>query len=313
MNEAVTRAAFDLLRKLGEHLPQILTVVGGVAVVAGTIEVAKHAEEGKQIKEDLECELEEAKAVKAEIDEGKLPGEHFSEDEYNRDITGCYIRFVKREMKCFGVGGLLVAGGIVMMSSATGIEIKKNTELSAALATITASYTALKKNIDKYAPEEYAAAIKYSGRPVNDDEIGKKCADGTEITKNKAVARPKDVSIASPYAKFFDTGSMYFNKYDPEANRNFVFKVQSIAMDMCKTRGVLSLNDVLALLDIPQQIGFNHIGWIWGPGFTNENNPIDFNVYNFRLVGNREFINASNYDACEAPAVLLDFNVNGAI
>lgn len=99
------------------------------------------------------------------------------------------------------------------------------------------------------------------------------------------------------FTKFFDSSSREWDK-DPEYNLAFLKNVQSQCNDVLRAQGILFLNDVYKMLDIPITKEGQFAGWIYEPG-----NYVDFGIFvNEPDRATRRFING--YEN----VVMLHFN-----
>ena len=307
MNKALTRFLCSLLKSAKKSLPTILTIAGGASIVGGTIYIAKKAPEGQVITDEFHERLDEIHQVKEDLDAGKLENETYTDAEYNRELRGIYVNYGKAMLHHYGVGGLLIGAGIFSMASATGIVKKENKEIMSLLSETTAAYSALRERINLL-PDNEQLVAKYDG-----EEVTESTAKETGMQPGMIRAPKRKRYESSMYARFFDEQSKFFNRYDPQSNKEYLLETEAKAMDICRTVGQVSLNDIFELLDIPTVQGYDRLGWYWGKSGTNEDKPISFDIFNWKQPGNRAFVNVDEDEACEAPAVLLDFNIDGII
>jgi hypothetical protein len=87
----------------------------------------------------------------------------------------------------------------------------------------------------------------------------------------------------------------------------FLKQKQHYANDLLRTRGHLFLNDVYKMLDIPETIAGQTVGWVYNKDNPIGDNYVDFGIYNQKSGAARRFVNGIERN------ILLDFNVDGNI
>ena len=157
----------------------------------------------------------------------------------------------------------------------------------------------------------YKTLSSYRGRVA--EEIGKEAEEHlfnntkyAEITEDKGDgkgAKTKKAEILDDAngipitSKFFDDACRAWTK-DPSTNLMYLRGVQARANDIFKDRGMLMLNEVYAMLDIPITHASCEAGWFKDHG----DQFVDFGLSNFDEDRVRAFINGFE------PYILLNFN-----
>ena len=206
----------------------------------------------------------------------------------------------------------------LMWTVSTGLIVKSHTVMkdrNIALATLatglgTELRTLHERIIERYGErvdQELKQGITYE--PVEIKHIDE--ATGSEVvdTDNIPVVREGDTGGTSIYARFFDECSKLWTN-DPETNLIILKGIEKDANTRLRAQGVLFLNEVYDMLDIPRTKAGQKVGWRYY--YKKEDNLygdnyVSFNIMNVHRAANRDFVNGYQ------PSVLLDFNVDGAI
>lgn len=277
--------------------PELLTGVGVVGVVAATFFIAKNT---LKLEATIDKTRERIEDVKAE----KHVAERTTQEDavevtktYTKELTVAYVKGTGDIVKLYGppVGLLVLSIGCII--GGHGILRKRNIALMTAYKTLETGFNAYRKRVVEEFGEEkdsdYYLGLRSEER-VN-PETGK-----TEIVKvQHADGQP------SIYARYFDETSS--GNWSPNTDNVLFFlrAVQAQSNDKLKRQGYLFLNDVLDTLGLERSSVGQLVGWTLS---ENGDNYIDFGIYDGSNVENRIFVNGGN-----APAVLLDFNVDGPI
>ena len=283
--------------------PDILfgfSVIGfGATVYLASKETLKAQDIIKEHKEMIAqaTEVMESDEYKEVRDSGE-----FTEADYKRDVTITCVKTGKKMVVNYMPA--IVAGAVSLSCMFGSHQILRNRGIALA-----AAYTAVDKSFKEYRKRtvekvgaEVEKGIRYGLKSV---EIEEKVTD----EKGKEKIEKKEVSVMdhnhSPYAKFFDSSSSYWEK-DPEYNMMFLHQVMQHENDKLKAKGRLFLNEVYRDLGLEETKAGQVVGWVY-----DEENPIGDNFVDFHIfetnVANREFVNG--YE----PVILLDFNVDGNI
>lgn len=207
---------------------------------------------------------------------------------------------------------------VLLWSMSTGLVVNSHVQLknqNMALATLaTGLATELRtlhgRIIDRYGEtvdRELKHGITYE--TVEEKRIDE--ATGSEVvdTKQIAVVSGEDRQASSIYSRYFDESSAYW-KNDPETNLYLLKMKEKDANLLLRQRGVLFLNEVYDMLDIPRTKAGQKVGWRYYANPEDNkygDNKVSFGITNIARRGNRDFVNGYQSN------VLLDFNVDGSI
>ncbi len=196
----------------------------------------------------------------------------------------------------------LTVAGTVSVLAGFNIINKRYVGVCAAYATIQDSYSKYRSRIVEDHGKEYDWMVKNGVRAEAPHTVADMMDDATgEVTRYEAWT-----TEPSGYAKFFDEASTYWRK-DANYNYSFVMAQQAVANEILQSKGILFLNDVYDLLDIPTTPEGQVVGWVrdslTGDGF------VDFGIHSSAGgdVAKRRFINGYENN------ILLDFNVDGVV
>lgn len=295
-----------------KHSPEILTGVGVTGVVGAAIwacvqtrkvdkVIAKHEERLRAIKSQKEF------ADTQEPEEG-VDKFDYPDEEFRKDVASVYVNTGIDFAKLYGLPVALGALSISCIIGSTVIQKKRNISLAAAYATVDEAFKAYKKRVEEKYGVDAERDIRFGvkEKEVEETTVNKK---GEEVTKTKKVKAIdySDPSTYSPYAKFFDSSSPYWQD-DAEYNRMFLNQVEETANQRLKAKGKLFLNEVYQLLGMQTTKAGQIVGWVY-----DKHNPIGDNevrlmgIYNVNSEAARDFVNGFE------PVVLIDFNVDGNI
>lgn len=291
-----------------KHSPEALAVGGVIFVGAGVVLACKSTIKAKDILDEHKGTIEQIHLVKNHVDEqtdSESPEDiEYTETDYKKDLTIAYVRTGLDLVKCYAPAAVLVIGGVGCLLGAQGILSKRNVALMAAYKGLEESYgqyrdrvvEALGADKDK---EFYNGIIE---EEVEEEVEGK---DG-KTKKTKKKVKVVEEGCVSPYARFFDDASPYFEK-DHSRNLFFLNQVQESMNNRLKYQGHVFLNEVYDELGIPRDSVGAISGWIYDSDNPNTDNYIDFGIYDVNRRESRDFVNGYQ------EAILLDFNVEGII
>ena len=291
---SIDAAKLAATQKLGKALllgkkysPEVLTVVGGVAIVTSVVLAVRATMKLEPIVSKHEEELEAARSLKEDIKE-------YPDDQYKIDVTRIYTKRVVDIVKLYAPPATLLIGGLACMVGANGILKKRNVAAIAAYKVVESQLMKYRENVIEdlgiEKDNEYRRGL--TDQTFEDTETGKK------ITR-KVV----NVNKVSPYARFFDEGNINYNKFNPHGNLAFLRGQQMWANQYLHAHGHLFLNDVYKALGLEPTAEGQVVGWYMGNG----DNYVDFGIYDAESEAARDFVNG--YEK----SILLDFNVDGMV
>ena len=287
LKQLATRSIGRTSLILKKYSPEILTGVGiatgvaaGVLAVRATLKVEPVIE---KIQEDL-----------AKVND-------LQENSENLDPT--VVANLKGRV--YGVGLLeltklywpavsLGAASIGCIIGAHGIMKKRNAALVVAYNAVEKSFSEYRDRVASKLGEDEEKSIRYN---VQENEVV------DEETGKKKVVTTVGSGHISPYAKFFDEYSQYWDR-NAEYNLIFLRAQQNYANDRLNARGHLFLNEVYESLGIPHTQAGAVVGWTIS---KDGDNFVDFGIYDISNDKAREFVNGIE------KSILLDFNVDGVI
>lgn len=290
--------------QLKKYSPEIFIAAGVVGVVASTIMACKATTKVGKVIDDAKENLD---IIHDGVEKGELSGQEFTEDDAKKAVVATYVHTGVEFVKLYGPS--VVLGGLSLASILTSNNIlrKRNVALAAAYATVDKSFKEYRGRVTDRFGEEIEREIRYG---VQKKEVEKTIVneDGSEaVVKETVNVIDREAAVnCSPYAKFFDEASPYWEK-DAEYNLMFLKAEQSYANDLLKSRKYLFLNDVYKRLGIPETRAGQTVGWIYDEKNPIGDNFVDFGISNFAEEKVRDFVNG--YER----SILLDFNVDGNI
>lgn len=303
---AIMNKASNLMGKTGlklkKYSPEILIVTGVVGTVASAVMACKATLKVNDILDETKSNIEK---IHEASDRDDISG--YTADDAKKDLTIVYVQTGVKVAKLYAPSVILGALSITSILASNNILRKRNVALAATVATLDQSFKDYRKRVIERFGEEVDRQLKYN---IKQEKIEEKVVD-PETGKEKKVKKTIEVSdgqFVSPYARFFDESSRYFEK-NPEMNLMFLRAEQNFANDRLKARGYLFLNEVYERLGIPTTKAGQCVGWIYDPENPNHkgNNYIDFGIYDMNREKVRDFVNG--YER----VILLDFNVDGDI
>ena len=294
------------LVKFQKVSPQVMTVAGGVAVVAGVVLACRAT---LKIDDILDRHSETIK----KIQEGKALANGdtivYSEEDYKKDLAITYTRTAVDLVKRYAPAALTVFAGIGLMAGGNYI-------LGNRLAAVTAAYTVCKDEFDSYrdrVKKQFGEAVE---RDIRDnlriDEVTETVTD--ENGEEKEVSTSIEHRDDSYYVRFFDKSSTHWSNSTYE-NACFLKCKWNECQYLLHSRGYLFLREVFEMLDIQKlDDSDNHkrksnpdissiVGWVTTKDGSTMN-MVDFGIENFdeiaKIVPNGE-------------GIRLEFNVDGVI
>lgn len=301
----VTRKLHRAGFQVQKHSPEILVGAGIVGVVASAVMACKATTKLDEVLEEPKEKIEKIHELMENPD--MVPeGKEYTEEDGKKDLTIMYVQTGVKLVK-------LYAPSVVLGMVSIGMIVGGHRILRGRYAAMATAYTALNKNFRGYRDrvierfgEELDRELRYNikAQEIEETEIAE---DGTEVVTKKTVNTvDPELGDYSIYARFFDDGCTGWTK-NPEYNLMFLRGQEKYANQLLKTKGYLFLNDVYALLGIPQTEIGQYVGWLYDEKNPIGDNKVDFGIYDLHKAPNRDFVNG--YER----TILLDFNVDGDI
>lgn len=286
---------------LKKHSPEILMTVGIVGTVASTVIACKATTKINKI-------LDEKNYMKEQIDIVMNDDTYdYTEEDKVKDLTIIYTQTGVKLLKLYAPAIALGTLSIGCIVAGHNILRKRNLALAAAYAVVDKGFKQYRKNVVDRFGEELDKELRYNIKTKEVEKITKD-GKGKEKVEKETVAEidPSLLEEYSPYARFFDATSSYFEK-DSELNLMFLRKTEDWANEKLKRNGHLFLNEVYDMLGIPRSRPGQQVGWVYNSKDELADNHVDFGIYDITKEGSRRFVNGLEYN------ILLDFNVDGPI
>lgn len=294
---------FGLLAK--KHSPEILLAVGITSGIGATVLACKATLKVDAVKEKTNKSIEKIhEATEVGITEA---GETYTAEDSKKDLTIVYVQSGVELAKLYAPAVGLGLISITSILAGHNIMRKRNVALAAAYTIVDNNFKEYRGRVVERFGKELDKELRYNIKAV---EVEEKVVneDGKEETVKKTV---DVVDMESPesysdYAKFFDAASPFWDK-NAEYNLMFLKRQEEQATRKLRERGYLMLNDVYEMLGIMKTEAGAYVGWVYDKNRTDEENKIDFCIYELNREANRRFVNGLE------PVILLDFNVDGYI
>lgn len=296
----ITRAAGKVGLMLSEHSPAMLSVIGGVGVVATAVLASQ---ETLRVKEVVEPHVENLELISATLeDESK----QYSDQDALHDRTVIYARLGRDLLKLYAPA--LIVGVLTVASIAAShrISAKRIAGLTAAYGALDQSYRRYRGRVEQALGEEGMKELDTKIREQAKKDIAERRKPDTDISEiGDSIF---DLAGASQYAVLYDENAATWNK-----NRNLATSIlraqENYANDLLNCRGYVMLNEVYAGLGLPQTSAGAVVGWV---------RKDDGGADGYITFGDWD---ANYFDdiykdvdgVCEARRWILDFNVDGVI
>lgn len=299
MTNAINKVSF----KVKKHSPEILLISGIVGVVGSAVMACKATTKVSAI-------LDETKEVVDKIHECSENTEivesgKYTPEDAKKDLAIVYAQTGMKFVKLYGPSVALGVLSITSILASNNILRKRNVALAAAYATVDKSFKDYRNRVVERFGEAVDRELKYN---IKAQKVEKTVVD-PETGKEKKVKETVEIAGIdgySEYARFYDDGCKGWEK-DAEYNLLFLRAQQRYANDLLVSRGHVFLNEVYDMLGIPRTKAGQVVGWVYDPDNNENDNYIDFGIYDVNKPKARDFVNG--YER----TILLDFNVDGNI
>lgn len=299
-----TRMFYKTKAQAIKHGPAILIGAGIAGVVASTVMACKATLKVNDVIAQAKVDLDNIHETAA----NEELNEKYTEEDAKKDITNVYLKTGVSVAKAYAPAVAVGAISIGCILKSHDILHKRNISLAAAYTTLYNSFKDYRKQTKERFGEAVDRELKYH---IHNEKVDQVTVDenGKE-KKNKVITPVSDMQGTegySEYARFFDETSRYWKK-NSEYNLTFLLQTQAHANEILKSRGHLFLNEVYRMLDIPETLAGQSVGWVYNyDGNANGDNYVDFGIYEVHRKTNREFVNG--YER----TIILDFNVDGDV
>jgi hypothetical protein len=262
-----------------------MTVAGVCGVVGGGVLACKATLKAEKIMDKTQLDVEVIRE-----------SAYTDEKAYDRALTKVYMNCGKEIAKAYGPAILLGVFSISAILYGHKVVCARNIMLTGAYKALTMDFDAYRKRV----AEEFGYDTEVCLR--HNLAMEKRTNPETGVEEEWLYVTSDDPAAWNARSKFFCESSIYWTK-DPEANMQFLLKVEEEMQKLFDKKGYLFLNTVYRELDIPETYAGSVCGWVKGLG----DNRIDFGLFDRDREGIRRFVNG--YE----PTVLLDFNDDGYI
>ena len=296
----ITRAAGKVGLVLSKHSPAMLSVIGGVGVVATAVLASQ---ETLRVKEVVEPHVENLELISATLeDESK----QYSDQDALHDRTVIYTRLGRDLLKLYAPALIVSVLTIASIAASHRISAKRIAGLTAAYGALDQSYRRYRGRVEQALGEEGMKELDTKIREQAKKDIAERRKPDADISEiGDSIF---DLAGASQYAVLYDENAATWNK-----NRNLSTSIlraqENYANDLLNCRGYVMLNEVYAGLGLPQTSAGAVVGWI---------RKDDGGADGYITFGDWD---ANYFDdiykdvdgVCEARRWILDFNVDGVI
>lgn len=280
-----------------KHSPAILLGAGIAGAVGATVLACKETLKLDDIVGEAKDKIDQINAA-LENEDYK---DKYSKEDAAHDKTIVYTKTTVKVVKNYLPSVGLMALSIVCILASYKIINKRNAALISAYNGIKLSFDQYRKRVAKKYGKDVERDLFFGVDDIK--ETVEKLSD-EEKSDNKdggTIKKASDVPFVSEYAKFFDEGSVCWDK-SPEYNKAFLLHQQSIWNEKLNRKGHVFLNEVYDALGLPRTQAGAIVGWVKngnGDGF------IDFGITDPRR-------STDSFNGWEN-VWLLDFNVDGVI
>lgn len=296
----ITRAAGKVGLVLSKHSPAMLSVIGGVGVVATAVLASQ---ETLRVKEAIEPHVENLELISATLeDESK----QYSDQDALHDRTVIYTRLGRDLLKLYAPA--LIVGVLTVASIAAShrISAKRIAGLTAAYGALDQSYRRYRGRVEQALGKEGMKDLDTKIREQAKQDIAERRKPDADISEiGDSIF---DMAGASQYAVLYDENAATWNK-----NRNLSTSIlhaqENYANDLLNCRGYVMLNEVYAGLGLPQTSAGAVVGWIR----KDDGGADGYITFGDWDVNYFDDIYKDVDGVCEARRWILDFNVDGVI
>lgn len=295
IKQKLVRTGYSLVNAAKAHSPEILMVAGTTSIVVGAVMACKATLKAGEVLEDHEMKLKQVKEAETRFSE-----DEYSESDKKHDIAITYAQTGFAFAKLYGPSVVLIGSGLAMMCGSNRILTKRNMALTAAYEAVDKAFKVYRAKVVADLGEDKDLEYRYGLK--KDDVVIEEDVDGESKTsklKDQYVIKVDEFGY-SEFARWFDESSRNWSK-DVNYNLAFLKAKQAIANDMLHARGVLTLNEVYQMLDIPTIPSGQLLGWYDNGDCTKK---VDFGIWNCYKQGARDFVNGYTN------VILLDFNID---
>lgn len=307
--------------KISKHSPTLCLVFGIGGVVAGTVlacnavlkvkdKIDDRDEKIKELKESYAPQLEEITTVEGEeatLTTVSEDNDIFESKAFKKDLFKIHAKTYLSIGADFAPALLCTGGGIALLINGHKVLNKRYLTMSAAYMGLNYEFQEYRKGVCERFGPEVDQEIRYGVKRINYSFSNQ---DGTTEEKEMLVTDISKYGETSLSTRvLFDETSAYWSS-DPQYNLDLITLTIHNANEMLANRGpggVMFLNEVLDMLDLPRTPAGQMLGWKYDPDITCK---IDAGIYNRAHTMDQGVINFLDGDE---PNIWLDFNVDGNV
>ncbi|MCD8119704.1 MAG: DUF6353 family protein [Lachnospiraceae bacterium] len=312
MNNITNKAArvfHEVAFTTKKHSPEILIVTGIVGGVAATVMACKATLKVNDILTEHKDTVDKIHDVAADE---KIT--EYTEEDEKKDLTTTYIQTGFKMAKNYAPAVLLGGLSITCILASNNILKKRWVASEAAVVAINNSFKDYRSRVvEKFGEavdKELLCNLKATEieEKVTDEETGEE----KTVTKTVTTANRND---SSEFAAYFGP-YIYDEEGNTKPNLNystnnlynmmFLREKESYANDLLKVKGRLFLNEVYAMLGLPETRAGQVVGWTYDPKNPSGDNYVDFGIP-------EDTLTYVDYVEGYTEEILLDFNVDGNI
>lgn len=289
MPNSVSRKFFRTAFVAKKHSPAVLFGVGVLGTV-GTVVLACRAT--LQLNEKLEKIEKRRMEAQQALDIGT---EKYTQKDFDREMRLSRAYLANKVVRLYGPTVLL---GIASVTALTGSHVmltKRNAGLLAGLTGLNQAFDSYRKRVIEELGDEKDKEFRHGyqfKQVVDEDENG----PVTNVVK-RHVGEPEG------YARCFDEVNSKMWRPEHMINQNTLRCQQEWANTLLRTKGYLTLNDVLEMLGMAPCNEGARVGWIYENEDINPGDSyIDFGVFKNDIFMGQLFVNG------DERSIWLDFN-----
>ena len=289
----MSRAGFEVRK----HSPEILTGVGIISMIAGTILACRATLKAKPVVEDHKNKVVKIRNTYEEEKETGL----YSEKARNRDIAKTYAGTCMELAKLYACPVILVTASICSFLGSKKVLSDRNAATAAAFAGLSETLRGYRRRVANAIGTEEERNIWAQPNPEDiANDAGNYKVDEDE--KKKKYTK-KGAPQMGPYARIFDAANPGWDD-NPEFTLYHLRAVQAVCNNTLQAKKFIFLNEVYDMLGYERTRAGQVVGWIYDP--TNSA-KIDFGIYKTDNPANARFLDGTEQN------IILDFNVDGVI
>ena len=302
--EIMTKFATKVSTKLGvtalkvkKHAPEICLVTGLVSGAVTTVLACKATLKLDEVLGETQATVDAIHETAAD----EAMAEKYTPEDAKKDLTITYVQTGVKIAKLYAPAVAMGALSVTCILASHNMMKKRNVALAAAYATIDQTFKDYRGRVVERFGEKVDQELRYD---IKAKKVEEKTVD-PETGKEKKTKGIVEVAGLDPngYSRFFDK-SCYGWENNRDYNLMFLKAQQNHFNDLLTARGYVFLNDIYDALGIERTKDGQIVGWVEeNPNADISDGFVDFGIMETNI----------ETDDGYAPAILLDFNVDGNI